>query len=104
MNKKYTIQSAVRGCTIKRGRRGSVTIHRFPKRGDAGKRWIKAYANSYLSRLEYRQVVKRKFFVCHRHFHLLLRFTVRSIRKFSVYRLEIKIQITHIFDFYLLHI
>ena len=33
---------------------------------------------------------------------MLLRFAVRCIRKFSVYLLEIKIQITDIFDFYLL--
>ena len=34
--------------------------------------------------------------------HMLLRFVVRCIGKFSVYFLEIKIQITDIFDFYLL--
>ena len=33
---------------------------------------------------------------------MLLRFAVRSIRKFSVYILEIKIQSTYNFDFYLL--
>ena len=31
---------------------------------------------------------------------MLLRFAVRCIGKFSVYLLEIKIQITDIFDFY----
>ena len=45
-----------------------MPIHQFPKRGHAGQRWIGACANSYLSRLEYRQVVEWKFFVCHRHF------------------------------------
>ena len=68
MNKKYEIQCAVRECTIKRDRKESVPIHRFPKRGDAGQRWIEARANSYLSRLQYFQVVERKFFVCYRHF------------------------------------
>ena len=33
---------------------------------------------------------------------MLLRFAVRCREKFSVYHLEIKIQITDIFDFYLL--
>ena len=33
---------------------------------------------------------------------MLLRFAVRCMGKFSVYLLEIKIQITDIFDFYLL--
>ena len=46
----------------------SVPTHRFPKRGDAGQRWIEACANSYLSRLEYLQVVERQYFVCHRSF------------------------------------
>ena len=59
MNKKYEIQCAVRGCSNKRGRKESVPIHRFPKRGDAGQRWIETCANSYLSRLEYCQVVER---------------------------------------------
>ena len=68
MNKKYEIQCIVSGCTTKRGRKESVPIHRFPKRGDAGQRWIEACANPSLSRLEYRQVVERKSFVCHRHF------------------------------------
>ena len=63
MNKKYEIQCAVRRCTTKRGRKERVTIHRFPKRGDTGKRWIEACAISYLSRLEYRQIVERKFYV-----------------------------------------
>ena len=63
MNKKYEIQCAVRGCTTKRGRKESVLIHRFPKRGDSEQRWIEACANSYLSRLEYRQVVEKKFFL-----------------------------------------
>ena len=45
-----------------------MPIHRFPKRGDAGQRWIEACANSYLSRLEYLQVVKIKYFFCHRNF------------------------------------
>ena len=63
MNKKYEIQCAGRGCTTKRGRKESVPIHRFPKRGDAGQRWIEACANFYLSRLEYRQVIERKFYV-----------------------------------------
>ena len=36
------------------------------------------------------------------NFYLLLRFVVRCIEKFSVYLLEIKIQITDIFYFYLL--
>ena len=40
----------------------------------------------------------------HRHFHMLLRFEVRCMGKFSVYLLEIKIQITDIFDFYLLRL
>ena len=52
MDKKYEIQCAVRGCTTKRRRNESVPIYRFPKRGDAGQRWIGACANSYLSRLE----------------------------------------------------
>ena len=60
--KNYKIQCAVRGCTTKRGRKEIVHIHRFPKRGDARQRWIEACANSYLSRLEYRQVVERKCF------------------------------------------
>ena len=104
MIKKYGIQCAVRGCTAKRDRKESVPIHRFAKRGDTGQRWIEACANSYLSRLEYRQVVERKLFACHRNFHMLLRFEVRCIRKFSVYLLEIKIQFTDIFDFYLLRL
>ena len=68
MNKIYEIQCAVRGCTTKRGRKESALIHRFPKREDIGQRWIEACAKSYLSRLEYPQVVGRKFFVFHRHF------------------------------------
>ena len=43
-----------------------MTIHRFPKRGDARQRWIEACVNSYLLRLEYLQVVERKVFVWHR--------------------------------------
>ena len=100
MNKKYEIQCAVRRCTTKRGRKESVPIHRFATRGNAGQQWIEACANSYLSRLEYLQVVERKFCVCHRNFHMLLRFAVRCIGKFSVYLLEIKIQITNIFTYY----
>ena len=68
MDKKYVIQCAVSGCTTKRGRKGGVPIHRFPKRGNAGQRWIDACANPYLSRLEYLQVVEGKYFVCHQHF------------------------------------
>ena len=68
MNKKYEIQCAVYGCTTKKRQNESVRIHRFPKRGYAGQRWIETCANSYLSRLEYLQVVKRQYFVCHRHF------------------------------------
>ena len=45
-----------------------MSIHRFPKRENAGQRWIEACANPYLSRLEYLQVIERQFFVCHRHF------------------------------------
>ena len=41
-----------------------MPIHRFPMR-DAGRRWIEACANSYLSRLEYLQVVERQYFDCH---------------------------------------
>ena len=63
MNKKYEIQCAVRRCTIKRGWKESVPIHRFPKRGDVGQRWIEACANFYLSKLEYVQVVEGKFYV-----------------------------------------
>ena len=68
MNTNYEIQCAVRGCTSKRGRKKNGYIHRFPKRENAGQRWIEACANPYLSRLEYLQVVENKFFVCHRHF------------------------------------
>ena len=68
INKKYEIQCAVRGCTTKRGRKESVPNHRFPKRGNAGERWIEDCTNSYLSRLEYLQVIEKQFFVCHRHF------------------------------------
>ena len=68
INKKYEIQCAVRGCTTKRSRKENVPIHRFLKRGDAVQRWIEAGMDSYCSRLEYLQVVERKFFVCHRHF------------------------------------
>ena len=68
MNKKCEIQRAVRRCTTKKHQKGIVPIHQFPKRGDAGKRWIEACANSYLSRLEYRQITERIFFVCHQHF------------------------------------
>ena len=60
MNKKYEIQCTVRRCTTKRGRTKSVPIHRFPKRGDAGQQCIETCANSYLSRLEYFQVVEKK--------------------------------------------
>ena len=68
MDKKYVIQCAVRGRTTKKRQKECVLIYRFPKRGDVGQRWIEACANSYLSRLEYLQVVKRQYFVCHRHF------------------------------------
>ena len=68
MGKKYVIQCAVRGCTTKKHQKESVPIYHFPKRGDAGQRWIEACANSYLSRLGYVQVVERQYFVCHRHF------------------------------------
>ena len=57
MNKKYEIQCAVRECTARRGRNGSLPIYWFPKKVDAEKWWIEAYVDSYLSRLEYRQVV-----------------------------------------------
>ena len=53
---------------IKKRQKESVPINRFPNRGDAGQRWIEACANSYLSRLEYLQVVERQYFVCHRRF------------------------------------
>ena len=66
VNTKYEIQCAVRGCTSKRGRKKNVSIYRFPKRENAGQRWIEACANPYLSRLEYLQVL-RQFFVCHRN-------------------------------------
>ena len=66
MNKKYETQCAVRGCTTKKRQNESAPIHRFSKSGDAGQRWIKTCANSYLSRLEYLQVVERQYFVCHR--------------------------------------
>ena len=40
MDKKYVIQCAVRRCTTKKRQKKSVPIHRFPKRGDAGRmRW-----------------------------------------------------------------
>ena len=68
VNTKYEIQSAVRGCTSKRGQKKNVSIHRFPKRENAGQRSIEACANLYLSRLEYLQVLERQFFVWHRHF------------------------------------
>ena len=67
MDEKYVIQCADRGCT-KRVQKESVPIHRFRKREDARQRWIEACANSYLSRLEYPQVLERQYFVCHRHF------------------------------------
>ena len=35
----------------------NVSIHRFPKRENAGQRWVEAWANPYLSRLEYLQVL-----------------------------------------------
>ena len=54
--------------TTKKRQKESVPIHRFPNGGDAGQRWIEACANSYSTRLEYLQVVKRQYFVCHRHF------------------------------------
>ena len=68
MDQKYVIQCAVRGCTTKKRQKKCVPIHRFLKRGDARQRWIEDCANSYLSRLKYLQVVKRKYLVCHRHF------------------------------------
>ena len=40
-----------------------MPYHRFPKRGDAGQRWIEACAYSHFSRLEYLQVVERQYFV-----------------------------------------
>ena len=40
-----------------------MPIHRFPKREDAGQRWTEACANSYLSSLEYLQLVERQYFV-----------------------------------------
>ena len=61
MNKENEIQYVVRECTTERGRKESVPIHQFPKRGDAGQRWIEDCTDSYLSRLEYRQGVERKF-------------------------------------------
>ena len=81
-----------------------MPIHRFPKIEDARQRWIETFANSYLSRLEYRQVLERKPFICHRHFHILLKFEVRYIGNFSIYLLGAKIQITDILDFYLLRL
>ena len=40
MDEKYVIQCAVRGrtYTTKKRQKKGVTIHRFPKRGDAGQR------------------------------------------------------------------
>ena len=38
MDKKYVIQCPVSGCITKRNRKVSVSIHRFPKRRDAGQR------------------------------------------------------------------
>ena len=60
---KYGIQCAVRGCTAKRRRNESMPIYRLSKRGDLGQQRIEACANSYLSKLEYQQVVGRKYFV-----------------------------------------
>ena len=68
MDKKYVIQCAVRGCATKKRQKESVSIHRFPKRGDNGQRRIEACANCCLPRLEYLQVGERQYFVCHRHF------------------------------------
>ena len=58
----------VRGCNIQKRQKESVPIRRFPKRGDAEQRWIETFANSYLSRLEHLQIVKRQYFVGHQHF------------------------------------
>ena len=60
---------------------------------DCALSWIKNTKFSVLIVVVPRNRVRRKFFVCHRHFHMLLRFAVRWIGKFSVYLLEIKIQI-----------
>ena len=40
MNTKYEIECAVSECTSKRGWKKNVSIHRFPKRENAGQRWI----------------------------------------------------------------
>ena len=68
VNTKYEIQCAVCGCNSKRGGKKNVSIHRFPKRENAGQRWIEACVNPYLSRSEYLQVIERQFFVCHWRF------------------------------------
>ena len=68
MKSKYEMQCTVSGCTYKRNQKNNVSIHRFPKKENNGQRWIEACANPYLSRLQYLQVLARKYFVCHRHF------------------------------------
>ena len=45
---------------IEKRQKESVPIHLFPKRGDSGQRWIKAFANAYMSRVEYLQLVERQ--------------------------------------------
>ena len=62
MNKEDEIQYVVRECTTERVRKENMPIHQFPKRRDAGQRWIEACTDSYLSRLEYRQREERIFF------------------------------------------
>ena len=54
--------------TTEKRQKESVPIHLFSKRRDARQRGTEACANFYLSRLEYRQVVDRKFFVWHQNF------------------------------------
>ena len=68
MDKKYVIKCTVRGLYHQKASEGKCAHSSVSEERRCWTTMDRRMANSYLSRFEYLQVMKRQYFVCHRHF------------------------------------
>lgn len=72
----------VRNCGTKQLSGETAVGHRFPNNVNIGNMWVKCAGNEELNNLTFQDIVKRRFFVCAKHFEKkCFLYTGKGVRK-----------------------
>lgn len=58
----------VRGCESRKSGKNKVSVHFFPKKESVGLKWVEVCDNNILNSLDYKDIIAKNLFVCHKHF------------------------------------